>query len=165
MGSQTVEQQAASPRKRSSRLGSKPPTGMAAKKVKSTIHLSLEASQRLDIHATMMNLDRSALVEKLISEHLRRYVVSNRGGAETSAEATAFTSPGLARAASTSASRSVLPRCQGLARRSIIRTLSPVIGPVAVRRVRSLKNEVATNTETTIEKSDPRGRFLRLITV
>jgi hypothetical protein len=89
MGSETVEQQAASPRKKSSRSGSKSSTGTAAKKVKSTIHLSLEASQRLDIYATMMNLDRSALVEKLISEHLRRHVVSDRGGAETSAEATA----------------------------------------------------------------------------
>jgi hypothetical protein len=28
----------------------------------------------------MMGLDRSALVEKLIHEHLRRYVVSDRGG-------------------------------------------------------------------------------------
>ena len=52
----------------------------AAMKVKSTIHLSVEASQRLDIHATMMGFDRSALVEKLINEHLRRYVVSDRGG-------------------------------------------------------------------------------------
>lgn len=50
------------------------------KKVKSTIHLSLEASQRLDIHATMMGFDRSALVEKLINEHLKRFVVSDRGG-------------------------------------------------------------------------------------
>lgn len=50
-------------------------------KVKSTIHLSVEASQRLDIHATMMGFDRSALVEKLINDHLRRYVVSDRGGA------------------------------------------------------------------------------------
>ncbi len=89
MGSEAAERQAASPRKRSSRLASKPSTWTAAKKVKSTIHLSLEASQRLDIHATMMNLDRSALVEKLISEHLRRYVVSDRGRADTSAESPA----------------------------------------------------------------------------
>jgi hypothetical protein len=89
MDSEVAEQQAASPRRRSSRSGSKPPNGAAVKKVKSTIHLSLEASQRLDIHATMMNLDRSALVEKLITEHLRRYVISDRGantGALSSAE-------------------------------------------------------------------------------
>ncbi len=89
MGSEVAQQQAASPRRRPARSGSKPSNGTAAKKVKSTIHLSLEASQRLDIHATMMNLDRSALVEKLINEHLRRYVVSDRGRADTSAESPA----------------------------------------------------------------------------
>ena len=57
----------------------------AAVKVKSTIHLSVEASQRLDIHATMMGFDRSALVEKLINDHLRRYVVSDRGGTDGNA--------------------------------------------------------------------------------
>jgi hypothetical protein len=30
----------------------------------------------------MMGFDRSALVEKLINEQLRRYVVSDRGGSE-----------------------------------------------------------------------------------
>ena len=64
-------------RKRSS---SKAVNRLAVSKVKCTIHLSLEASQRLDVHATMMGFDRSALVEKLISDHLRRYIVSDRGG-------------------------------------------------------------------------------------
>lgn len=54
-------------------------------KVKATIHLSVEASQRLTIHAAMMNMDRSELVEKLINDHLRRYVVSDRGGPEDAA--------------------------------------------------------------------------------
>jgi hypothetical protein len=62
------------------------PAGM---KVKCTIHLSTEASQRLDIHATMMGFDRSALMEKLINDHLRRYVVSDRGGDAASGEAMA----------------------------------------------------------------------------
>jgi len=62
------------------RPAAKTPARLAVVKVKSTIHLSVEASQRLDIHATMMSLDRSALVEKLISDNLRRYVVSDRGG-------------------------------------------------------------------------------------
>lgn len=53
----------------------------AVSKVKSTIHLSVDASQRLDIHCTMMGFDRSAMVEKLINDHLRRFVVSDRGGA------------------------------------------------------------------------------------
>jgi hypothetical protein len=52
-------------------------------KVKSTIHLTPEASQRLDIHVTMMGARRSALVEKLVNEHLRRYVVSDRGGVKS----------------------------------------------------------------------------------
>ena len=50
-------------------------------KVKATIHLSAEASQRLTVHAAMMGLDRSELVEQLIRDHLRRFVVSDRGGA------------------------------------------------------------------------------------
>ena len=49
-------------------------------KVKATIHLTLEASQRLTVHAAMMGLDRSELVEQLIRDHLKRFVVSDRGG-------------------------------------------------------------------------------------
>ena len=64
------------------RVAVKPATRPVVTKVKSTIHLSVEASQRLDIHATMMGFDRSALVEKLINDHLRRYVVSDRGRTE-----------------------------------------------------------------------------------
>jgi hypothetical protein len=64
-------------RKRSAvKAGTRP----AASKVKSTIHLSVEASQRLTVHAAMMGLDRSELVEQLIGQHLRRFVVSDRGG-------------------------------------------------------------------------------------
>lgn len=65
------------PRKRAA---AKPASEIPAKKTKSTIHLSREADQRLDIHCTMMGFDRSSLVEKLINDHLRRYVVSDRGG-------------------------------------------------------------------------------------
>ncbi len=67
------------PRKRSSAKASLRPT---VSKVKSTIHLSVEASQRLTVHAAMLGMDRSELVEKLINDHLRRFVVSDRGGAE-----------------------------------------------------------------------------------
>ena len=62
------------------RPAAKLPIRQPVSKVKSTIHLSLEASQRLDIHCTMMGFDRSEMVEKLINDHLRRYVVSDRGG-------------------------------------------------------------------------------------
>jgi hypothetical protein len=67
------------------RQPAKTATRQAVTKVKSTIHLTVEASQRLDIHATMMGFDRSALVEKLINDHLRRFVVSDRGGVEDTA--------------------------------------------------------------------------------
>ena len=79
MMSDSQEAEGGKPRKRSA---VKPADGLKPKKVKSTIHLSFEADQRLDIHCTMMGFDRSALVEKLINESLRRYVVSDRGGKE-----------------------------------------------------------------------------------
>lgn len=68
------------------RQSGKPAIRETASKVKSTIHLSVEASQRLDIHCTMMGFDRSGLVEKLINENLRRYVVSDRGGPDEANE-------------------------------------------------------------------------------
>ena len=64
------------------RTASKTAARQAAVKVKATVHLSVEASQRLTVHAAMMGLDRSALVEKLINDNLRRFVVSDRGGPE-----------------------------------------------------------------------------------
>lgn len=42
-------------------------TRQAASKVKATIHLSVEASQRLTVHAAMMAMDRSELVESLVN--------------------------------------------------------------------------------------------------
>ena len=71
------------------RPGAKAATRQAAAKVKATIHLSVEASQRLTVHAAMMGMDRSELVEKLIGDHLRRFVVSDRGGAGDAAADTA----------------------------------------------------------------------------
>ena len=86
MGSELSEQFSGKPRKR--------PTAKAAKnsggeRVKSTIHLSVEASRRLTVHAAMMGMDRSALVEQLIKENLRRFVVSDRGGNTPGDEAAA----------------------------------------------------------------------------
>ena len=65
------------------RSAAKAANGLAASKVKATIHLSVEASQRLSVHAAMTGMDRSELVESLINRHLRRYVVSDRGGEES----------------------------------------------------------------------------------
>lgn len=75
---------AAKPRKRPVVKAAKSQSG---EKVKATIHLSVEASQRLTIHAAMLGLDRSALVEQLIRDHLKRFVVSDRGGSSDSADA------------------------------------------------------------------------------
>ena len=61
------------------RVNGKAATGQVAAKVKATIHISVEADKRLSVHATMMDMDRSELIEKLINENLRRYVVSDRG--------------------------------------------------------------------------------------
>ena len=61
------------------RAAIKPATGQGAAKVKATIHLSVEANERLSIHCIKMGLDRSELVESLIQRHLRRWVVSDRG--------------------------------------------------------------------------------------
>ena len=58
-------------------------------KIKTTIHLNVDTSKRLSVHAAMMEMDRSELVEKLINDHLRRYVVSDRGGADGGGEAAA----------------------------------------------------------------------------
>jgi hypothetical protein len=67
------------------RVAAKAGAGQGAGKVKATIHLSGEADKRLSVHATMLEMDRSELVEKLINDHLRRYVVSDRGGGEGAA--------------------------------------------------------------------------------
>lgn len=86
MGDEAAGQEAARPRKRPT---AKAVSQHTATKVKATIHLSTEADKRLSVHATMMEMDRSELVEKLINDHLRRYVVSDRGGEVANGEAAA----------------------------------------------------------------------------
>ncbi len=68
MAAEVSEQPSGKARKRSSvRAANRP----AASKVKATIHLSADASQRLTVHAAMLGMDRSELVESLINQHLR----------------------------------------------------------------------------------------------
>lgn len=64
----------------------KPSLRQAAPKVKSTILLSAEASQRLSVHAAMLNEDRSALVDRLIMEHLRLFRVQDLRKGDRSAD-------------------------------------------------------------------------------
>jgi hypothetical protein len=67
-----------------SKLPKKPETKHARRlpgsKVKTSISLSVESLQRLSIHATMLNMDKGELMEQLIRDHLKRFVVSDRGG-------------------------------------------------------------------------------------
>ena len=51
-----------------------------SQKIKATIHLTMDSHRRLSVHAAMMNVDRSELVESLVQTHLKRFVVSDRGG-------------------------------------------------------------------------------------
>jgi hypothetical protein len=81
MTTQPSESNNGKPRKRSAAKASGRQGG---EKVKATIHLTVDASQRLTVHAAMMGMDRSELVEQLIRDHLKRFVVSDRGGGGSS---------------------------------------------------------------------------------
>ena len=50
----------------------------SVEKTKVTLVLSAEMSQRLSVHAAMVGEDRSALVDGLIRDHLKRFVVADR---------------------------------------------------------------------------------------
>jgi len=86
MGLELPEQFGGKTRKRPAAKAAKNSGG---ERVKSTIHLTVEASKRLTVHAAMLGMDRSALVEQLIKENLRRFVVSDRGGDTPGGEAAA----------------------------------------------------------------------------
>lgn len=60
------------------RASGKAASGQGTGKVKATIHISAEADRKLSIHATMLGMDRSELVEDLIHKQLKRFVVSDR---------------------------------------------------------------------------------------
>jgi hypothetical protein len=65
---------APSPRRRVS----KSPRIEAAKPIKVSVYLSPESAERLGIHGVKTRLTQSAIVDGLIQEHLRRFVVSDR---------------------------------------------------------------------------------------
>jgi hypothetical protein len=50
----------------------------AKSKQKISVYVSLESARRLGIHATMTGQDRSAIVDSLIRDHLRDWVVQYR---------------------------------------------------------------------------------------
>lgn len=72
------ESVSAKPRKRVSAKASVRP---AADKVKVSIILSTDVDFKLSVHAAAMRIDRSALVNQVLADALKRYVVSDRGKA------------------------------------------------------------------------------------
>jgi len=57
---------------------SRSPRVPAEKSVKVGLYISQESARKLGITATMEGKDRSAIVDELIRQHLRKYVVSVR---------------------------------------------------------------------------------------
>jgi hypothetical protein len=66
------------PRRRPVSRSTKP---QVASKVKVGLYISPESARRLGATALMEGKDRSDLVDELIRQHLRRWVVVDRGGA------------------------------------------------------------------------------------
>lgn len=59
------------------RTAAKASARTSVQKQKQTLLLSEDSAKRLAVHATMLGLDRSALVDQLIQEHLRRFRVQD----------------------------------------------------------------------------------------
>jgi ribosome-binding protein aMBF1 (putative translation factor) len=66
------------PKRRSTTKTPKTPKTETATKKKLTLYVSTDGAKRLGVHATMLGMDRSELVESLIRENLKRFVVSDR---------------------------------------------------------------------------------------
>ena len=64
------------PRKR---VAAKAPVRTSADKVKVSIVLSTDVDFKLSVHAAALRIDRSALVNQVLADALKRYVVSDRG--------------------------------------------------------------------------------------
>jgi Ribbon-helix-helix protein, copG family len=73
----------AKPRKRAT---AKPSSRPASAKQKLTLYVSVEAAQRLAVHATMTGSDRSAVIEAMIRDQLRRFVVADRERAKSAGQ-------------------------------------------------------------------------------
>lgn len=88
---QPTEGQGAEPKSRKGRVNKSPKPQEPKSKVKIAAYVSVESSRRLGIHATMTGQDRSTIIDTLIREHLRDWVVQYRpspakGGDEAEAE-------------------------------------------------------------------------------
>lgn len=76
----TEPRPAAKPQRRTAAKAADRKAVQSAPKVKSTLLLTAEASQRLSVHAALLGEDRSALVDRLIREHLRMFRVQDLRG-------------------------------------------------------------------------------------
>ena len=78
------------PKTRKPRVARSPKSQDTKSKVKISAYISLESARRLGIHATMTSQDRSAIIDGLIRDHLRDWVVqyrpSSRGTEELPSE-------------------------------------------------------------------------------
>jgi hypothetical protein len=77
----------AEPKSRKARVAKYPKAQDAKSKVKISAYISLESARRLGIHATMSGQDRSALIDSLIRDHLRDWVVQYRPSSKGADEA------------------------------------------------------------------------------
>jgi hypothetical protein len=57
----------------------------AGSKVKLTLVVTAETAERITVHAHRAGLSKAALVDRLAADHLRRYVVADRGAGGTAA--------------------------------------------------------------------------------
>lgn len=85
-----MQPEGSEPKSRKGR-GNKSPKAQESKgKVKIAAYVSLESARRLGIHATMTGQDRSSIIDQLIREQLRDWVVqyrpSNKPGEDSDSE-------------------------------------------------------------------------------
>jgi predicted nucleic-acid-binding protein len=84
---QPSEGQGGEPKSRRGRGNKSPKAQEPKSKVKIAAYVSVESARRLGIHATMTDQDRSTIIDTLIREHLRDWVVQYRpSGAKASDE-------------------------------------------------------------------------------
>lgn len=85
-----IQPEGPEPKSRKGRGNKSPKTQDPKGKVKIAAYVSLESARRLGIHATMTGQDRSSIIDQLIREQLRDYVVqyrpSSKPGEDTDAE-------------------------------------------------------------------------------
>lgn len=82
-----IQPEGPEPKSRKARGNKSPKPHDPKGKVKIAAYVSLESSRRLGIHATMTGQDRSTIIDQLIREHLRDYVVQYRPANKSGDEA------------------------------------------------------------------------------